>query len=357
MKENTCPNCHAEKHESTSFCIHCGYKFEEIKPEENGEDSKLTCEIESTEKTSPQISEVTKKYFFHNGQQQLGPFTIEELLTQKLAKDNLVWCEGMENWKPAAEMDELKSLFMVATTPVIKTVSTPPPIVNIKKPAPAEEKKPKKKMLIIILAVVLGSTLLVASGIFVIYKFKKNPDSAITKDSIVQIAPPADSSVKVATENNNIPGKVQNTTLPQNVNKTVAQGNKQQNTTQQQTKQQEAIEQQDKQKEDAQKAKYLKNWRNYVVANVNYNFNNLGGITNAKVTLTNNLPYKVDEVMVWLNYILANGGTWKSEKLTFTNISANSVKTQMAPVSERGTSVKIRLSKVNSNALGLYFAD
>jgi hypothetical protein len=57
-------------------------------------------------------------YYLHNGTILSGPFTLDELKAKKITKTTSVWCEGMEDWKNAGEVEELKKKFF----------STPPPI-------------------------------------------------------------------------------------------------------------------------------------------------------------------------------------------------------------------------------------
>lgn len=47
-------------------------------------------------------------YFIVDNGQQAGPFTIEELAEKGLTPTILVWKEGMDNWAPASQVDELK---------------------------------------------------------------------------------------------------------------------------------------------------------------------------------------------------------------------------------------------------------
>ncbi|MES2575353.1 MAG: GYF domain-containing protein [Bacteroidota bacterium] len=54
-----------------------------------------------------------KKYYLHNGTESSGPFDIEELKAKNITKQTPVWFEGMEKWKTAAEIEELKSVFVV----------------------------------------------------------------------------------------------------------------------------------------------------------------------------------------------------------------------------------------------------
>ena len=52
-----------------------------------------------------------KSYFISkNSQPKEGPFNLEQLKKIKIDKETLVWYEGLEEWKNANEIDELKDL-------------------------------------------------------------------------------------------------------------------------------------------------------------------------------------------------------------------------------------------------------
>lgn len=70
-----------------------------------------------------------KTYYIHNTKESSGPFTLEELKAKQITKTTLVWTEGMDEWKHAGDIDELKSFFSI----------TPPPLKSIP-PTPVEEK-------------------------------------------------------------------------------------------------------------------------------------------------------------------------------------------------------------------------
>ncbi|MBC7774427.1 MAG: DUF4339 domain-containing protein [Phycisphaerae bacterium] len=71
-----------------------------------------------------------KKYYLHNGSQQTGPFSIEDLKQKSLNPEDMVWFEGQKEWQEASTIEELSSVFNRATPPpfVKKEASTPPPI-------------------------------------------------------------------------------------------------------------------------------------------------------------------------------------------------------------------------------------
>ena len=71
-----------------------------------------------------------KTYYIHNGTENSGPFLLEELKAKKITKTTLIWFEGMDEWKYAGDIPELKSILTVV----------PPPLKNIP-PLPKSEEK------------------------------------------------------------------------------------------------------------------------------------------------------------------------------------------------------------------------
>ena len=49
-----------------------------------------------------------KKYFIHDGNQQLGPFSLEELKDKGLTSKSMIWFEGLGTWTEAQFISELK---------------------------------------------------------------------------------------------------------------------------------------------------------------------------------------------------------------------------------------------------------
>src|SRR5579864_5075157 len=47
-------------------------------------------------------------YYMAQGNEQRGPFTIEQLSGLGLRPQTLVWCEGMAQWQPAQTVAELQ---------------------------------------------------------------------------------------------------------------------------------------------------------------------------------------------------------------------------------------------------------
>ncbi|WPR70654.1 DUF4339 domain-containing protein [Flavobacterium sp. NG2] len=85
-------------------------------------------------------------YFLHNGIESSGPFTLEELKSKNIKPNTPVWCQGMPDWKTAAEVEELKFLITVIPPPLKRndTVATST-VQNIKTENQLVEKKQKAK--------------------------------------------------------------------------------------------------------------------------------------------------------------------------------------------------------------------
>ena len=62
-----------------------------------------------------------------NGAQQ-GPYTIEELRQRHIDSSTLVWTEGMAQWTPAWQVEELRTLFNENADNSLDGIPTPPPM-------------------------------------------------------------------------------------------------------------------------------------------------------------------------------------------------------------------------------------
>jgi hypothetical protein len=58
-----------------------------------------------------------KKYYYSDGIEKFGPFTIEELQGYDIKSDTMMWAEGMEDWKPAGQMPQIAMLFDLSSPP------------------------------------------------------------------------------------------------------------------------------------------------------------------------------------------------------------------------------------------------
>jgi uncharacterized membrane protein YhaH (DUF805 family) len=59
-----------------------------------------------------------KKYFYSNGQDKEGPVTLEELKQKDIKPKTLIWYEGLDDWKEAGDVDELREVFELSPPPI-----------------------------------------------------------------------------------------------------------------------------------------------------------------------------------------------------------------------------------------------
>jgi hypothetical protein len=110
-------------------------------------------------------------------------------------------------------------------------------------------------------------------------------------------------------------------------------------------------------KEDATKAARSR-WNKLIGAsNSNYGIGFFGGIKDLSITVNNLSSYPIDEAIVKVTYIKANGGSWKTKLITVNGIPANDSKEQALPDVGRGKKVKVSLYKVVSKKMKLSYTE
>jgi hypothetical protein len=68
--------------------------------------------VKTTEQTiQPPQPPAPKIWHLYQNNQQTGPFSLEQLLEQGITAQTYIWCAGMEGWKTASEVTELRHLF------------------------------------------------------------------------------------------------------------------------------------------------------------------------------------------------------------------------------------------------------
>jgi len=122
-----------------------------------------------------------KKFYLHNGTEQLGPFDVDDLKTKGINKDTPIWYEGLPDWTTADKIDELKELLKTATPPPFGTKQTPPPI---KKPAQQQttsqtQTAKKKSNAGLIIGIIVGIVLLVGGGLFILANMNHSGGSTL----------------------------------------------------------------------------------------------------------------------------------------------------------------------------------
>ena len=52
-----------------------------------------------------------KKYFYSDGTNNFGPFTLEELKEKEISRETMIWFQELREWKKAETIQELNDLF------------------------------------------------------------------------------------------------------------------------------------------------------------------------------------------------------------------------------------------------------
>lgn len=64
------------------------------------------------------------RYFYSDGKNNHGPYTVEELKEKTISPETLVWCEGMEDWQPARQVPELQVVLQSSPPPLRSSAAT-----------------------------------------------------------------------------------------------------------------------------------------------------------------------------------------------------------------------------------------
>jgi uncharacterized membrane protein YhaH (DUF805 family) len=73
-----------------------------------------------------------REYYYSDGKERFGPLNIDSLKEKGISKTTLVWHDGLPDWQPAKEVNELSSWF--EADPIESVVSEKEPIIHEKKP-------------------------------------------------------------------------------------------------------------------------------------------------------------------------------------------------------------------------------
>ena len=264
------------------------------------------------------------QYYFHDGQQEQGPYDIEQLKSQSLKKDTPIWYEGLESWTTVGEVEELKKLFasMLTPPPLMKPIpdvkSTPPKIEQPTYVATNYQNVfPTKKKSLVVPLIVVGSLVVIGLISWLVYQ---NSQHTSTIDNLQE---------KVTTQDNAI------------------------QTQQSQDAEKEAERQRINEANTAKNMNFRNNWQNYIkVQNseptVDYT---LGGISAFNVYVSNETSYMLDQVDVSVQYIRKNGQVYQTKPVTILNVPAGSSAYGEAPSSVNGVKVSCIIEKIVSKKM------
>lgn len=328
-----------------------------------------------------------KKYYFHDGTMQHGPFDLEELKEKNISAETPIWFDSMPDWKPAGQIDELKD-FLVHIPPAFHTTAPPAagttetlktpviPLIATPVAAATNVAKPMKKSTAWV-SWVLSLLVLGATGYYIYTDMQKNKvkNSGTTQTGIMPVpnedsvnVPPVSKSETTNTTTTVIPTSDTSTSetqtktttrTPEKPALTTPTITKKIATSKTSTAQ---IMQPQKAEEDAKKtnatillakeAEIRNHWPKYIsFGKLDYKSHSLSGIKAFDVPVYNSTDALLDKVTVRVDYVKSGGGVYKSETLVISMIPPKSGMNGNAPASSRGTSVNVYITGIASKKL------
>jgi len=116
--------------------------------------------------------------------------------------------------------------------------------------------------------------------------------------------------------------------------------------------QRDSLEQIAKQRELEKIRDFESNKAKYVQQSVSYDYDGMfGGIKKVEVTVNNKSDFKLNEVVVQLQYIKKNDEVYETKNISVYNVSPHKTATVAAPSSKRGTKMKSTIVSVQSDEL------
>lgn len=273
--------------------------------------------------------------------ENIGPLSIEEVVSHKIELNTPVWYEGLGEWTTVKNIPELVALVKIAPPPFINSAednsnkatpknAAPPPYNAGTTASTSTDAKtqsadkplasnPNQKFIIIgIVAIVI---------IAIVVRMLANNSSsystsmeAIPRDSVAQAM---NSGISSPTGGANIDAyttPAESYSGPDEIT--------------------------------LKNMEYRNNWTKYITASRSaYNYSELGGITNLSIVVSNGTEYTMNYVAVTVKYITVNGYIHKTETVDFYDIQPGTKQALPAPDSERGTKVEYEISIIRSQKL------
>ncbi|MDY0142845.1 MAG: DUF4339 domain-containing protein [Bacteroidales bacterium] len=127
-----------------------------------------------------------RKYFYTDGESKFGPFSKDELKSQKITRSTKVWYFGLEQWTEINKINELNDIF-VAIPPELKPLN--PPITNkievpenkhLEKPISVQLKTKKSKLS----KWIIGIAILIVTSFVIIILVQKQSEANLYKEIV-----------------------------------------------------------------------------------------------------------------------------------------------------------------------------
>lgn len=244
-------------------------------------------------------------YYFHDGRNELGPFSLDLLKKQNLSRNTPIRQKDTDSWMPAEKLAELKEL--VAPRKIRRPKDIVPVVLD--RALSFRQRRPRTMY-----ALLFCIALLAGFSIYSISKPIKNntaqkqlptPPTPVRHNSLLPVAGVEEK-------------KIFKEELP---------------------------------KEDKEKNTRVR-WTKLISAtNSSYGIGFLGGIKDLKIIVTNRSDYPIDEAVAKVSYIKGNGSIWKIKLVTIYGVPAHDSKEQSLPDVGRGKKVTVSFNKIVSKKM------
>lgn len=261
------------------------------------------------------------QYYFHNGQQEQGPFNIEQLKSQTLKRDTPIWYEGLESWTTVGEVEELKHLFVTTPPPLTKPIpeikETPPKIQQASYASTNYENTVPTKKKSLLVPLIIGGILLVGLISWLVYQNSQHTATIVNleeKTTTQDIAIKTQDAEAEAKEAERV--RINQANTLKNMN-------------------------------------FRNKWESYIKVqnsepNIDYT---LGGISAFTVYVSNETTYMLDQVDIYIQYIRKSGEVYQTKTVTVFNVPAGSSASAEAPSSVNGVKVSCMIEKIVSKKM------
>jgi hypothetical protein len=286
------------------------------------------------------------QYYLSEGQQPRGPFPLTELRAQGLRASSLIWHEQMSDWLPATAVPEVQALLpklppaLPTTRPALP--KAPPPVPSSPSPIapPLTRTSPRVANKLTQRGIgiqakrkgfLLGGGTVVVLLVLLAFRFSQSSASAATGASALASEVGTSGSSDPAT---NDPAAAIALAEEQARQAQVALA---------------------AERRERQRAWNREHFMNYVRATVlpGYEVGTFGGISGGYIQFSNNSGYRLQNVVIAVQYIKASGDVYKTEYVSIDELASHQTTTQAVPDCGRG--VQLTCSVYQLAAPGLEY--
>ena len=305
-----------------------------------------------------------RQYYINQNNQQIGPLELDELMANGLSANSMVWHQDLTDWQPAVAVAEVNALLPKLPPPLPRM---PPPLVAAHT-GDALNDSPINAKRTVVSALPPQSPQ--ASPDYATTSTKASPTKALAGKMWWAISAGAICLIAlvawlISTRNQSWGAASGSPDVMEAVGSSTADAAQAQQAAAQ--AQQAAAQAQQAADADAaaaaqkeaQRAWNREHFMEYVTATMlpGYSVGTFGGISNGYFQLTNDSGYRLQNVLVAVRYIKADGNIFTTDYITVEKLAGHSSTVQAISDTERGTSVYCSLARLEAPGLDFQYSE